>query len=653
MAEKPSYQELEKRLEQAEKQCEQLVQSLSEILCRADPEGRITYVSPNVERLTGYRPEEILGRGYFSFVDPDWADAARENFRKVLEGSELVVETPYKTRNGGVLWLMNSARPIYENGCIAGVQGVLMPVTRRRQAEMALRESEEKYRLIFENAPFGVLHFEKNGRITDCNDIFVRIIGSSRQALIGLNMLALKDKRAVAAVREALQGRQGFYEDIYRSTTAEKATPVRAMFTPLVDPCGVIKGGVAMVEDITERKEAQKALQESEARYRFLVEASSDIIWTFDLASMSWTYCSRSVEQILGIPQEKAIGATLDDVFFYETKKQVLTNFSKVMTGEAGTDRILMEGLHRHQDGSGVWMEISAVLHRDSSNQPLSFTGVSRDITWRKQAEKQKKRLEERLSEARKMEALGRMAGAVAHHFNNRLSVVIGNLEMAMDPQFPSDTVRGYIRKARDAGRQASHVSGQMLTYLGKTGGEKNAVDLSELCRGQVPDLRKDMPAAARLESRLADPGPVVRGNPAELAQALASLVVNGWEALEGQEGVVYVRTGVVVSSRIGQFRIYPGDWKPEGEAFACLEIGDTGSGIHPDMLDKIFDPFFSTKFVGRGLGLSLVLGIARAQNGAVGVRSGAGERGAVFCLFLPLEMDPAVTNSGRDFRSA
>mgnify|MGYP006284012909 CR=1 FL=1 len=144
---------------------------------------------------------------------------------------------------------------------------------------------------------------------------------------------------------------------------------------------------ILAIEDITARKHPEEWLRESDDRYRLLVEASNDLVWTFDLASMRYTYCSKSVETILGYSQAEVNGAKLDDIFPPETKKKVVAAFDQVLKGERNSDQVLIQAEHRHKDSSLVWMEISAVMHRDNQGQPVSFTGVSRDITERKQAE--------------------------------------------------------------------------------------------------------------------------------------------------------------------------------------------------------------------------------------------------------------------------
>ena len=146
---------------------------------------------------------------------------------------------------------------------VAANEQLQREVVERRGVEAELRQSEEKYRLIFEHSPFGVFHFDETGTITACNDNFVRIIGSSREKLTGLNTIRdIRDEKMIAAIKEALSGRMGHYEDYYSSVTAEKITPVKCEFAPILSQDGGVTGGIGLVEDITDRKTAEEALQE-------------------------------------------------------------------------------------------------------------------------------------------------------------------------------------------------------------------------------------------------------------------------------------------------------------------------------------------------------------------------------------------------------
>ena len=288
------------------------------------------------------------------------------------------------------------------------------------------------------------------------------------------------------------------------------------------------------------------------------------------------------------------------------------------------------------KDDSTRWVQVFA-NRIDSGDEP-SIQAVYVDITDRKQAEAEKERLEAQNRQLQKAESLGRMAGAIAHHFNNKLGVVIGNLEMAMIDLSMGEIPVKRLKAAMTAANRAAEVSGQMLTYLGHSFDKRELLDLSNACRFSLPMLRAAIPENVVLDHNLPSLGPAVRANLNQIQQVLTSLISNAWEAIGKGRGSIHLRVRTVSPADIPAMNRHPVDWQPDNNPYACLELADTGSGIPDEDLEKLFDPFFSTKFTGRGLGLSVVLGIVRAHAGAVTVESEPG-RGSVFRVFFPVSV--------------
>ena len=261
---------------------------------------------------------------------------------------------------------------------------------------------------------------------------------------------------------------------------------------------------------------------------------------------------------------------------------------------------------------------------------------LARVISERKQAEEKKAKLEAQNRQIQKAESLGRMAGAIAHHFNNQLAAVIGNLELAMFKLPPDADPMRNLDKAMLAANRAAEVSGQMLTYLGQTPGIREPLDLSEACRRSLPRLRAAISKELVLESDLPSPGPVISANPNKIQQLLLNLVTNAWEASSEGRGAIQLTVKTVSPTDIPAVNRFPIDWEPRDNDYACLEVADAGCGIAEEDIERLFDPFFSSKFPGRGLGLPVVLGIVRVHSGAVTVESEPG-RGSAFRVFLPL----------------
>jgi two-component system, cell cycle sensor histidine kinase and response regulator CckA len=294
------------------------------------------------------------------------------------------------------------------------------------------------------------------------------------------------------------------------------------------------------------------------------------------------------------------------------------------------------------KDAGPFWARVEATRARDDDGGSV-WRAVVSDITESKRTEDEKAKLEAQNLQLQKAEGLGRMAGAIAHHFNNHLTAVMGNLELAIGDLPHGAVSAGKLTDALHAARNAAEVSTLMLTYLGQTHAQHEPLDLSEVCRRSLPLLRAAMPKDMVLDAELPSPGPVISANANQLQQILTNLVTNAWEAGVDGPRIVRVTVKTVLAAGIPASDRFPIDWQPhEIVSYACMEVVDEGSGIAAKNIEKLFDPFFSSKFTGRGLGLSVVLGIVRAHVGAVTVETAPG-KGSTFRVFLPLSAESVI----------
>ncbi len=251
----------------------------------------------------------------------------------------------------------------------------------QKRVEAELKESAEKYRLLFEYSPLGHFYFDEKGIIVACNDHFVDIIGSSREVLIGLKLFGLRDQKIVDAVRQALGGKTVIYEDVYQSVTAEKATPVRAIFTPIhLEGKGVI-GGAAIIEDITERKRAEAALRESEEHYRSLVENADEAILVIQDGRIKFVN-ARAVEAF-GYSVREFMSIPVFELVHPEDREIVIQRYLEKINGDAAPTRHTYRALHK--EGLVAWIEISSILI-NWEGRPATLNLIT-DITDRKKAE--------------------------------------------------------------------------------------------------------------------------------------------------------------------------------------------------------------------------------------------------------------------------
>ena len=395
--------------------------------------------------------------------------------------------------------------------------------------------------------------------------------------------------------------------------------------------------------DISQRrKEAEQTLRESQEKYRSIFQASNVGIIFCDIDG-GIIAANLAIEQLLGYADEEMTGMNLRD--FAPSELQYLQDLA-----EGRRDKFRLEGQFVRKDSSTVWADLSVSVICAADNRPEYFIAVFSDITERKYVEEERLRLERQVQQMQKAESLGRMAGAIAHHFNNLIGAVMGNLELAAYDLPRESKASADIDNAMKASVRAADLSRLMLVYLGRSVSRKAPVGLSEVCREALPLLTLSLPRGVRLRTEFPNEELIIHADAVQIQQILTNLVANAGEAMDDREGDVAVAVRVMSAADIGASRFYPLEWQPKDESYACISVSDTGTGMDEETMDKAFDPFFSTRFTGRGLGLAVVLGMVKAHGGAVTVASSPG-LGSVFRVFLPLGGATASAPEGRTGR--
>jgi two-component system, cell cycle sensor histidine kinase and response regulator CckA len=384
-------------------------------------------------------------------------------------------------------------------------------------------------------------------------------------------------------------------------------------------------------------RQADEALHQSEERYRSIVTASPDDITITD-AQGRIVMVSPVAFGLFGYKREEEfLGRPVTDFIIPEDRERAVAQVARKRQG-AITGPSEYRGL-RH-DGSTFDIEVNSEFIRDAAGSPTGMVVIVRDVTERKQAEAERERLETQNRQLQKAESLGRMAGAIAHHFNNQLQAVTLNLELAMADLARNAGPVESLTAAMQSTHKAAEVSSLMLTYLGQTAAKRERLDFSQLCQHSVTLLRALMPANVTLETDWLAPSPVIHADANQIQHILTNLVTNAAEAIGAGRGAVRLTASVVSTADIPATHRFPVDCQPHGAAYVCLAVADTGCGIVDQDIERIFDPFFTSKFPGRGMGLAVALGIARAHHGMLTVESEPG-RGSIFRLFLPVSVQP------------
>ncbi|PIE17133.1 MAG: hybrid sensor histidine kinase/response regulator, partial [Proteobacteria bacterium] len=307
-------------------------------------------------------------------------------------------------------------------------------------------------------------------------------------------------------------------------------------------------------------------------------------------------------------------GKTMTDVIAPGDRERARTNWGRRLAGEA---LAAAEYQLIRRDGTVFPAEVrSAVIERDGA--VVGMRSVAVDISDRVRLERQRRRLQTRMLEAQKLESLGVLAGGIAHDFNNLLTVLIGNAELALLELPDGSAGRSYVADIQQAAQRAAELTRQMLAYAGKAPITQREVAINRLIRKMNALLELSTEHRARIELHLAPGLPRLRADPHQLGQVLLNLVTNAVEAIEGVSGTVQIETKEAIFDADGAGAVDVVDGTLAAGRYVTLAVADDGRGMDEDTRRRIFEPFFSTKFTGRGLGLAAVLGIVRAHHGAV-----------------------------------
>ncbi|MBF0112550.1 MAG: response regulator [Desulfamplus sp.] len=395
-----------------------------------------------------------------------------------------------------------------------------------------------------------------------------------------------------------------------------------------------------------ELQRAYESLQKSEEKYRVLTETMKDVVWVLDTKTLRFLYVSPSVKRLRGFTPEEIIAVPLDEALTPDEREYV-KELIRVRTADyfANKDKNLSEEFYTNEveqpckDGSIVSTEVITKYHLNEKTGGVELWGVTRDITERKQAEKKRAELEAINLQLKKAESMGRMAEAIAHHYNNMLSAVIGNLEMASRSIKKNIPPVEEVDDALEAARRAAEMGRLMLAYLGQTITEHNLVNLCQLCREWYINFKPRVPNNLTLDLNFPSNVLAINANKDEISQMLSSFVVNAIEAMQEQEGIIFLEVSTIFGGKIPAVLRFPVEFNLKSDSYCCIEIKDRGCGIAQSEIENIFDPFYSTKFTGRGLGLAVALGTIKAHDGCITVESKVGV-GTTFKIYLPLSLE-------------
>ncbi|MEX2015883.1 MAG: PAS domain S-box protein [Candidatus Hydrogenedentales bacterium] len=398
------------------------------------------------------------------------------------------------------------------------------------------------------------------------------------------------------------------------------------------------------------RKETMAALRDKEEKYRNILRSIVEGYYEFDLQGTLQFFNDR-VPEILRYKPEDLQGIHVSKL--YDERTLGLVNSINKSVAETGESFSAIELPLLRADGSTVYIEASGALVRDGQGRQTGFRGIFRDVTERRQADEERRQLEGQMQHAQKLESLGVLAGGIAHDFNNLLMGVLANASLANQDLDEHSPTGRCLRQIELSAQRAADLANQMLTYSGKGTFTVRPLDVSALVEEMAHLLEVSTSKKARFVYMFDRSLPAIEGDATQLRQVVMNLITNASDALGEESGIIEVQTGAIDAGE-AEFEDAYFNYTPTQERYVFLEVRDTGCGMDAATKERIFDPFFTSKFTGRGLGLAAVMGIIRGHRGAVKVDSERG-KGTAFRVYFPasaqakpaaLEHSPATTSA-------
>jgi PAS domain S-box-containing protein len=515
-------------------------------------------------------------------------------------------------------------------------------LTERKQTEEALVKAQSQYQTLVNTIPDLVWLKNPNGIYISCNKTFERFFGTKESVIIGktdydfveknlADLFQQYDQKAMELDSSSINEEWlTFADDGYHGLFETIKTPMR-------NPDELLIGVLGVARDITERKKAEDAHKLNAQRYKSSQKVGKVGNWEYDLVNDSF-WGSDQTKHIYGFELEKE-NLTIDEV-------------ENRINGKDRAHQALIDLIEKNEPFN-LEFEIQPVpgqkpktirsiadLIRDEKGAPIKIIGVIQDVTASKKAEKEKINLEQQLIQAQKMEAIGRLAGGVAHDFNNMLAIILGNTEIALQDLDEIDHRKSNLKEIYKAAQRSTNLTKQLLAFARKQTIDPKILNLNQVLDDMLKMLKRLIGEDIDLNWQPAQNLWSVKIDPSQVDQILANLCVNARDAIKSV-GKVTIETDNISFNEAyckEHAGFNPGD-------YVMMAVSDNGSGIDKKTLDKLFEPFFTTKDIGQGtgLGLATVYGIVKQNNGFINVYSEPGE-GTTFKIYLPVHSEPAVS---------
>jgi two-component system cell cycle sensor histidine kinase/response regulator CckA len=593
-------------------------------------EGSRIYYANEACGYLGYSPAELRGMTIYDIVPELSPEKLVVLYKELRERGSLTFEDVHKTRNGELVPVeITINRCTYED--VEFHVAYVRNISERKHAEVKIARSEQKFRAIFENAHDVIFLISKNFVFIDCNPAAVELFACPKEDIIGKTPMFYSPpiqpdgldthEKAAVIMKDVFDGRPQSFEWRHRLPGGIEFDVMVALSRFELEGEPIL---VAIVRDISRRKKMENALRLSTARFRELSDMLPEVIFECDLNG-KLTYANKDAFPKYGYIEEDLVsGIYLTQLVVPEEHGRLHQAIEAKLAGNYSMPLgVQYTTITRNGTTIPAIIYSKPIYHEGS---PVGLRGIVVDIS-------ERIRLEQQLYHAQKMEAVGQLAGGVAHDFNNILTAMIGFVHLILMKMDDDDPSRKHVRQISTLAERAAELTAGLLAFSRKQIMMPKPLDLNEI----VTELRKMLKRLIRANIELnleTSPGMLVAlADRGKMEQAIMNLVTNARDAIAA-EGVITIKTSLSAMTR--QF-IHEQGFGEVG-TYACIAISDTGCGMSEETRKKIFEPFFTTKEVGKGtgLGLSIVYGIVKQLNGYINVCSEE-DKGTTFTIYLPL----------------
>jgi PAS domain S-box-containing protein len=602
------------------------IESSNDAIITKSLDGIITGWNPAAERLFGYPAVEAVGRNIDLIVPPDRVAEVHDILRRISWGETIEhYETTRLRRDGRPVEVSLSISPIKTaTGTIIGASKTARDITESRKTEQALRQQIEERRRIFETSQDLIFVIDPTGVLVQVSPSAESILGYTPKEMIGRNASEFLHPDDLEFSRNEMRlARRGQRAQNTDSRYLHKDGRIVTL-SWMGAWSGPVRRYFFAGRDMTESRRAQETLRESEQLARGIIETALDAFVQIDESGSILNWNSQA-EKIFGWPRRDALGKNFIELIIAETDrvelKAALDRFLRSGQGEILGNRSEIRG--RRHDGKEFMAELSITALR--RREGFLFNGFFRDLTDRIAAE-------DRIRQSQKMEALGQLTGGIAHDFNNILTVITGTIEILAEAVEKEPQLAAITRMIDDAAARGADLTQHLLAFARKQPLQPREIDVNTLIIDTSKLLRPTLGEHIEIESVFEDEICVATVDPNQLATAILNLSLNARDAMP-HGGKLILETGSAFLDE--NYAGIHGDVRPG--RYALIAVSDTGTGIPAAILDKVFNPFFTSKGPGKGtgLGLSMVYGFVKQSAGHIKIYSEEGH-GTTIKMYLP-----------------